>query len=143
MIALDTNLLVYAHRADAPLHQATREALRPLVEGERGDWALPWPCVHEFLATVTRPLWTSPTTMADACAFIDQTLEAPALTLIGETLQHWSTLCTMVERGVVGPKVHDARIAAICVDHGVRELWTVDRDFSYFPQLSTRNPLAS
>jgi predicted nucleic acid-binding protein len=48
----------------------------------------------------------------------------------------------LVRARVAGPKVHDARIAALCLDHGVSELWTVDRDFSRFP-LVTRNPLAS
>jgi predicted nucleic acid-binding protein len=37
--------------------------------------------------------------------------------------------------------VHDARVAAICIAHGVNEFWTVDRDFSRFPDLPTRNPL--
>ena len=40
-----------------------------------------------------------------------------------------------------GPRIHDARIAALCLNHGVRELWTADRDFSMFPKLKTRNPL--
>jgi predicted nucleic acid-binding protein len=37
--------------------------------------------------------------------------------------------------------VHDARIAALCVQHGVRELYSADRDFSRFPQIAVRNPL--
>jgi predicted nucleic acid-binding protein len=45
--------------------------------------------------------------------------------------------------GVVGNKVHDARVAAICLGHGVRELWSADRDFSYFPDVRTRNPLVA
>jgi len=42
---------------------------------------------------------------------------------------------------IVGPRVHGARIAALCLQHGVRELWTADRDFSRFPQVKTLNPL--
>ena len=42
---------------------------------------------------------------------------------------------------ISGAAIHDARIAAICLDHGVDELWTCDRDFSRFPDLRTRNPL--
>jgi predicted nucleic acid-binding protein len=38
--------------------------------------------------------------------------------------------------------VHDARIAACCLSNGVTELLTLDRDFSRFPQLKTRNPFA-
>jgi hypothetical protein len=44
---------------------------------------------------------------------------------------------------VTGPVVHDARIAALCLAHGVRELWTADRDFGRFPALVTSNPLAA
>jgi predicted nucleic acid-binding protein len=43
---------------------------------------------------------------------------------------------------IVGGRTHDARIAAICIQHGVRELWSADRDFSRFPELTTANPLA-
>ena len=52
MIAVDTNLLVYAHRADAAEHAAALPVLRGLAEG-RARWALPWPCIHEFIAIVT------------------------------------------------------------------------------------------
>jgi predicted nucleic acid-binding protein len=46
-----------------------------------------------------------------------------------------------LEQGrISGPQVHDARVAAICQDHGVRELWTADRDFGRFPALKVRNP---
>ncbi|NNK63615.1 MAG: VapC toxin family PIN domain ribonuclease, partial [Gemmatimonadetes bacterium] len=43
---------------------------------------------------------------------------------------------------VAGPRIHDARVAALCDYHGVRELWSADRDFTRFPDLRTRNPLA-
>ena len=42
---------------------------------------------------------------------------------------------------VKGPIVHDARVAALCIAHGVTEFWTADRDFSRFPGLVARNPL--
>jgi hypothetical protein len=37
--------------------------------------------------------------------------------------------------------VHDARIAALCLTHGVQALWTADRDLTRFPRLRTVNPL--
>jgi uncharacterized protein len=62
--------------------------------------------------------------------------------LLGETDGYWVVLQSLLERSkVTGPRVHDARIAALCQLHGVRELWTADRDFSAFPSLATRNPL--
>src|SRR5664279_3177313 len=52
MIAIDTNLLVFAHRGNAPDHQAALAALQPIIEGSSA-WALPWPCVHEFISVTT------------------------------------------------------------------------------------------
>jgi len=46
-----------------------------------------------------------------------------------------------VEGKIAGPQVHDARIAALCRDHGVHELWSADRDFSRFAGLAVVNPL--
>jgi predicted nucleic acid-binding protein len=40
-----------------------------------------------------------------------------------------------------GALVHDARVAALCLFHGVRVLWSADRDFSRFPDLMVVNPL--
>jgi hypothetical protein len=42
---------------------------------------------------------------------------------------------------VQGGAVHDARVAALCLRHGVRTLFTADRDFSRFPTLKVKNPL--
>ena len=54
----------------------------------------------------------------------------------------WPALADLLADGkIVGPSVHDARIAALCLAHGVRELWTADRDFSRYPALRTINPL--
>ena len=68
--------------------------------------------------------------------------ESPSLVLLAETEGYWPELRSTLEQGrISGPQVHDARIAAICRDHGVRELWTSDRDFSRFPTLTVVNPL--
>ena len=61
--------------------------------------------------------------------------------LIGETSNFSAILAKFVDRPhVVGGAVHDARIAAICVAHGIEDLLTRDRDFSLFPELRTRDP---
>jgi len=54
MIAVDTNILVYAHREDSQWHDAAYSRIVNLTEG-RAPWAIPWPCIHEFLAIVTHP----------------------------------------------------------------------------------------
>lgn len=142
MIAVDTNLLVYAHREDSPFHEQAARALDRLA-GDRADWALPWPCLHEFFAIATHPrIYAPPTPLPLALDQIDAWLEAPNLVLLAESGQHWATLRGLLEQGQAsGPQVHDARIAALCLQHGVRELWTADRDFGRYPSLRTRNPL--
>ena len=142
MIALDTNLLVYAHREDATWHERAFRLLVQLAEG-LVPWAIPWPCLHEFAAIVTHPrIYKPPTPLDQAIEQIDAWLESPSLVLLAEAEGHWPILRDLLrDGGVVGPQVHDARIAALCKLHGVQELWTADRDFSRFPGLRLRNPL--
>ena len=142
MIAVDTNILVYAHRPETAFHRAASESMRGLAEGT-SNWSIPWPCVHEFVATVTRPsFWTDPTPATRAIDQVRAWVAAPTARVLAETDRHLDLLADLIVRGqIVGAKVHDARVAALCIGHGVRELWTADRDFSRFPQLRTRNPL--
>jgi hypothetical protein len=141
MIAIDTNILVHAHRADSPWHEAATRALGALGAAQ---WAVPWPCVHEFYAIVTHPkIFDPPTPIADALLAVES-WRASSLQFLGETGEHWTVLADLLRQGqIVGPMVHDARVAAICLQHGIEELWTVDRDFSRFPALRVRNPLIS
>jgi uncharacterized protein len=99
--------------------------------------------VHEFLAVVThRRIFSSPTPLAEALDQVAAWSTSPRLSLLGETGRHLDVLRSLLEAGkVVGPRVHDARVAAICLQHGVDVLWTVDRDFSRFPRLAVENPL--
>jgi toxin-antitoxin system PIN domain toxin len=142
VIAVDTNVLVYAHRLDSPFQQRAAEALRTLAEG-RSAWAIPWPCLHEFYAVVTHPrVYQPPTSPAVALATIDAWLESPSLQVLHEASDHWAVLSALLKKGgVAGPRVHDARIAAICLCNGVREVWSADRDFTRFAKLVVHNPL--
>ena len=142
MIAVDTNILVYAHRKDSDFHEPAAALLKTLAEGAH-DWSIAWPSVHEFFAIVTHPrIYRPPTPMPRALAQIEAWLASPSLVLLGETQKHWESLRAMiVDARIEGPKVHDARIAALCVQHGVRELLSADRDFSRFPKIAVRNPL--
>lgn len=142
MIAVDTNLLVYAHREDSQWHSAAREVVRELAEGQ-APWGIPWPCLHEFLAVVTHPrIYAPPTPVVSALAQVAAWLESPALVVLSEGPGYWDTLASLLRTSrVTGPQVHDARVAALCQHHRVRELWTADRDFSRFAAVGTRNPL--
>ena len=142
MIGVDTNLLIYAHRRDSPFHDKARDLLKELAEGE-GSWAIPWPCIHEFLAISTHPrVYKPPSSLDEALNQLDLWFESPTLTLIGEMNGYPATLRRVLEdSGVVGPRIHDARIAAICIQHGVRTFWSADRDLTRFGELRTVNPL--
>jgi len=144
VIAVDTNILVYAHRSDAPFHQAAAAALRRAAEGDV-PWAIPWPCLHEFLAKVTHPrIFKQPTPLERAIEQVREWLRSPAAQVVGEPEGYLEVLAgALVETQTRGAQIHDARIAAICIAHGVDELWSADRDFGRFARrLRVRNPLA-
>lgn len=144
MIAVDTNLLVYAHREDAELHDRADACVTGLAEGAT-RWAIPWPCLHEFFAIATHPrIYDPPTPLDAAIEQVGAWLEAPHLELLAEVPGYWEVLTGLVRAGrIAGAAVHDARIAALCLHHGIDELWTADRDFGRFTALRVRNPLVS
>ncbi len=143
MIALDTNVLVYARRRETAQHREALKILKLLAEGE-APWALPWPCVYEFLRVVTHPrVFDPPTDLEEAITGLESLLASPSLVLLGEGpahLEHFRR--AVLDAQAVGNLVHDAHIAALCVEHGVRELYTADRDFRRFQGLLVTNPFA-
>ena len=143
MIAVDTNLLVYAHRKESRVHEAAFAIVRTLAEGSQ-VWAIPWPCYYEFLSVVTNPrIWKDAATSPErAWRQLEAWTTSPSNRLLGETDDFLKVLSDLVQRPRVrGAVVHDARIAALCLAHGIIEaLLTRDRDFSLFPELRTRNP---
>ncbi len=142
MIAVDTNILVYAHREDSEWHTRAAGSIRELAEGV-ATWAIPWPCVHEFLAIVTHPrIFRTPTPPVAAVDQVEAWRESPSLVLLAEDEGYWATIRGLILNAhIAGPRVHDARVAALCLSHAAGELWTADRDFSMFPALRVRNPL--
>jgi uncharacterized protein len=142
MIAVDTNILVYSHRAESPFHAEAKQVIETL-RGGAGGWSIPWPCVHEFIAVVTNPkIFKVPTPLDVAFKSIEAWLAGDNLHLLAESDGYLAKLRELALKAKVqGARIHDARIAALCLHHGINELWTADRDFSAFPQLATRNPL--
>jgi hypothetical protein len=144
VIALDSNVLVYARRTEAPHHDQARALLARLAEGEE-PWALFWPCLYEFLRVVTHPrVFDPPTSIDRALEDLESLLDSPSLQLLGEGPAHRSHLVRAVRGGAAsGNLVPDAHIAALAVEHGVRELLSADRDFARFPGLRVRDPFAA
>ena len=142
MRAIDTNILVYAHRRDSEFHEVAVAILLTLMQGNI-PWAIPWPCCYEFLSIATnRRIWgDKASTQEQAWAQLAAWTTSPSNRLIGDTEYVLEILSRFILRpGVTGGVVHDARIAAICVAHGVDTLITRDRDFARFPELQTRDP---
>jgi len=84
MIAVDTNILVYAHREDSDWHSQAFAGVVELAEGTT-PWAIPWPCLHEFLAIVTHPrIFDPPTPLATALDQVEAWRESPSLRLLSE-----------------------------------------------------------
>ncbi len=142
MIAVATNLLVYSHFADSKFHEPARDLIDGLRHGS-APWAIPWPCVHEFLGIVTHPkIYKPASTPEQAFAAVDAWLAGGNAHLLAESPGYFGKLKELaLAAKLSGPRIHDARIAALCLHHGVGELWSADRDFSAFPRLKVRNPL--
>src|SRR5215510_15918249 len=113
MIAIDTNILVYAHRADADWHDAAERTVASLAEGT-AEWAIPWPCLHEFLAIVTHPrIFKTPTPAKLAFGQVEAWLESPSLVVLSENDDYFDALRdTTLAARVTGARMHDARVAA-------------------------------
>lgn len=141
MIAVDTNILVFSHRAESPRHHAARRLLQRLAEGDE-PWMIPWPCVYEFLRVVTHPRVFSPvSTLQQAVDHLEPLFDSPTLYWGGEGIEHLSLLRSTLEAvRPAGNLVHDAHIATLLIEHGVREFYTDDRDFARFPGLKITHP---
>ena len=136
MIAVDTNILIYAHRGETELHDAAASRLTALAEGvER--WALPVFCVTEFMRVVThRRVFQPPSTVEQAAAFIEGITSAPGCEVVQpgpEFLQR--LLETAREADSHGNLMFDAQIAAVCREHGIDGILTNDSDFARFDAL--------
>ena len=143
MIAVDTNILIYADREEMPLHERAVSALRALAEGPEA-WALPVFCVGEFLRVVSHHrVFSPPTPVLEALESVESLLASPTVRLL-EPAEHYLPLLRhlLEESSASGNLVFDAQIAAVCLEHGARTLLTEDRDFSRFAELAVQ-PLTS
>jgi toxin-antitoxin system PIN domain toxin len=142
VIAVDTNILVYAHRAEMPFHRKAKSIVESLAHSA-ALWAIPWPCLHEFIAIITNPrIFKTPTTLPDAFDVVCSFAGLHNLSLLSEGDGYLEKLQAFaLPAKLQGGAIHDARIAAICAYHGVTQLWSSDRDFSRFPALVVNNPL--
>lgn len=138
MIAVDTNVLVYAHRAELPLHAAAHSRMVELAESP-ARWAIPVFCLGEFIRVIThRKLFSPPHSAGEACEALARLLASPSVMVLFPGPGYPRLLAEAIREGnAVGNLVFDAQIAALCREHGVSRLLTQDRDFDRFRDLRT------
>lgn len=136
MIAVDTNVLIYAHRGETGSHGMAVNRLRSLAEGDR-PWGLPVFCIAEFVRVVTHlRVFSPPSDLGVALAFVERLLGSPSIRLLLPGEGYPEIFRRMCESAAVrGNLAFDAQIAAVCFEHGVHELVTSDRDFARFSSL--------
>jgi toxin-antitoxin system PIN domain toxin len=133
MIAVDTNILVYAHREEFPLHEPALNRLVQLAEGPDA-WALPVFCVGEFLRVVTHPrLFNPPSALSEATEAVEELLGSPGLVVLNPGERFFPLVFEAAQTADArGNLLYDAQIVALCREHGVRDLLSEDRDFKRF-----------
>jgi hypothetical protein len=136
-------VLVYAHRADSPFHAIAAPLLRSLAENAT-PWLMPWHCLIEFFGVVTRrKLFAFPSTPGEAVRQIEAWLGSPSIVLGVPRPSYWPRMRELIATAEVsGPFIHDAHVAAICLDYGARELITGDSQMRRFSGLKCRDPFA-
>jgi toxin-antitoxin system PIN domain toxin len=141
MILPDVNVLVYAHRGDAPNHAAYRAWLEAVVNSNQA-YALSDLVLSGFLRIATHPrIFNPPSELAASLAFVQAIRQRPNAVLISPGPRHWAIFADLCRSaGVKGNLISDAYLAALAIESG-SEWISTDRDYSRFPGLNWRHPL--
>ena len=135
MIAVDTNVLVHAHRKESPKHEAARRRVVELADHNLG---VPVFCIGEFLRVVTHPKIANSHTADEACEALERLFASPNVEVLLPGRRFPELLADAVrEADAIGNLVFDAQIVALCREAGVRALLTEDRDFARFSGFAT------
>ncbi len=139
MIAVDTNILVYAHREETVQHRRALRALRDLAEGD-DVWAVPVFVLGEFLRVVTHHrIFDPPSTPVVAADAVAALLASPTVRILHPGERFWPLLREAVDdAGASGNLVLDAEIVAVCREHGVSTILSEDKDFRRFSSIQLR-----
>ena len=141
--SLDVNLLLYGSDASSPFHAEASNFLQSCMT--RHDILyLSWPTIMGYLRIATHPsIFDEPLTAEEAMTNVETLLSLPHCRCLAEEDGFWGTWrATTREQSVRGNLVPDAHLAALLRSHGVRRLYTHDRDFRRFDFLDVQDPLA-
>ncbi len=142
MIVVDTNILIYAHRAGAAEHTAARGAIERAAS-TGGGWGIAQPSISEFWSHVTHPKYPGgPSTPRQAADFLRAMMEdAGARIMTPGTRFHDRLLARARDMGVRGPRIFDLQIALAALDGAASEIWTHDHGFLAVEGLKIVDPL--
>ncbi len=142
MIAIDTNLLVYAHRSGVAEHAAARRAIERAAASAEG-WGVALPCVAEFWSVVTHPAASvRPSRPREARAFLERLLTDGAGEVWSPQAGHERRLLALAdELAVAGARIFDIAIGLVAFENGATEIWTHDAGFVSIPGLAVHDPL--
>jgi toxin-antitoxin system PIN domain toxin len=143
VFVVDTNVLVYAARSDSPYHRACREAVERW-RAQRGAWFTTWSIVYEFLRVMTHRRATPvPWTVGGAWTFVEALLAAPGFAVLAPTTRHPEVAAEVFRSlpDLSGTHLHDAHIAVLMREHGIRRIYTRDTGFHRFPFLEPIDPV--
>jgi toxin-antitoxin system PIN domain toxin len=137
VIAVDTNVIIAAHRGEHSLHAKASARLREIVEQD-APWGLPVFCIGEFIRVVTHArVFAPPSSIDDALLAVSGLLESPSARLLAPGGAYFECLCEVLKSGDArGNLVFDAQIVAVCREHGVDRVLTFDRDFLRFKEIT-------
>jgi toxin-antitoxin system PIN domain toxin len=143
LLVVDTNVLIYAADTDSPFHHSCFGWLQR--QRVRADaWFITWPILYEFLRVTTHPrVMRRPWTAAKGWAFVTALLASPGLSVLVATLRHAAVAGDVIAEmpHLAGNLVHDAHIAILMREHGIRTICTRDTDFHQFTFLDVLDPL--
>ena len=143
MICVDTNILIYAHRAGTDEHPAAQAVIERAAASRRG-WGISLPSIGEFWAQVTHPRFPGgPSTVAEAAGFLDGLLGAGQARVFTPGPDFPERLIDAVrELEIRGPRVFDVQIGLMARAAGATQLWTHDASFVPVAGLRIADPLA-
>ena len=141
--AIDANLLLYASDRDSPFHRRSIELLDEIALGPELAYLF-WPVAMAYLRIATHPaIFARPLSHADARANLESLLALPHVNAAGEDDAFWSRFVDVADDvSPTGNLVPDAHLVALMLTHGVRTIWTRDRDYRKFSGIRVRDPFA-
>jgi uncharacterized protein len=143
VLAVDTNVLVYAADMNSQFHPACRQWL-DRQRKRSGAWYVSWPIVYEFLRVATHPrVMRRPWTAPEAWEFVTSLLASPGINVLMPTQRHADIVGEVLSElpHLAGNILRDAHTAILMREHGIRQICTRDTDFTRFPFLEVIDPL--